>query len=46
VATNSGNYATNDINVTLSDNQFVIPLLLAGIMFKLIGIFLARKERK
>jgi hypothetical protein len=46
MASNSGSYATNEINVTLSDNQFVIPLLLAGIMFILIGIFLARKERK
>lgn len=46
MASNSGNYVTNEINVALSDNQFVIPLLLAGIMFILTGIFLTIKERK
>jgi hypothetical protein len=46
MASNSGNYVTTEINVTLSDNQFVIPLLLVGIIFILIGIFLTIKERK
>lgn len=40
MATYSGSYARDQIQQKISENQFVIPLLVVGIMFELSGLFL------